>query len=304
MNVTDVIHSVADDGRRGDVDEPAALSARLGEGSSVISFEDVSKRFGRKLAVHGVHMDVKSGEFLCIVGPSGCGKSTLLNMVSGLHPVTSGIVLYNGEPVSGPNRNVGYITQKDLLLPWRTVTANVRLPLELRGWSRQRSTERVQQVLDMVGLTEARAAYPYQLSGGMRKRVAIARVLAYEPKVLLMDEPFGSLDAQLRLQMHDELLRIWAHQGSTVVFVTHDLSEAITLADRIVVMTGSPGHVTLEVPVEIDRPRRAAAIQTHPRYAAIFSQLWEAIGGQANSTKAPLDGSRKHPTSVIDPDPS
>jgi NitT/TauT family transport system ATP-binding protein len=242
-------------------------------------FNNVSKGFGGLLAVRDLQLDIREGEFTCVVGPSGCGKSTLLNMLSGLDAPTSGVVLYEGKPVLSANHDGGYITQRDLLLPWRTVTGNIKFSLEVRGWGKQAIRKRVAEVLEIVGLTEAANAYPYQLSGGMRKRVSIGRVLAYEPSVLLMDEPFGSLDAQLRMQMHDELLRIWqAGQTKSVIFVTHDLAEAITLADRVVVMSGRPGTITLDLPIDIERPRHAVAVQSDPRYPGYFSALWEALG--------------------------
>ena len=242
-------------------------------------FNNVSKGFGGLLAVRDLQLDIREGEFTCVVGPSGCGKSTLLNMLSGLDAPTSGVVLYEGAPVLSANHEGGYITQRDLLLPWRTVTENIKFPLEVRGWEKQAIRKRVAEVLETVGLTEAANAYPYQLSGGMRKRVSIGRVLAYEPSVLLMDEPFGSLDALLRMQMHDELLRIWqARQTKSVIFVTHDLAEAITLADRVVVMSGRPGTITLDLPIDIARPRHAVAVQSHPKYPGYFNALWEALG--------------------------
>ena len=245
----------------------------------IVRFRGISKGFGNLLAVDDVTLTVGAGEFVCVVGPSGCGKSTLLNMLSGLDAPTAGEVLYDGRPVIGPNRDVGYITQRDLLLPWRTVAKNVALPLELRGWKKRSIERRVREVLTMVGLSDAARAYPYQLSGGMRKRVAIGRVLAYSPTVLLMDEPFGSLDAQLRLQLHEELLRIWQGEAqNSVIFVTHDLSEAITLADRVVVMTGRPGSISLDLRIEIDRPRHVLDVQSHPRYPDYFRTLWDALG--------------------------
>ncbi|GAA1851020.1 ABC transporter ATP-binding protein [Pseudonocardia ailaonensis] len=252
-------------------------STRRTEG--LIRLAGVSKAFGDRLVMAGLDLTIGEGEFVCVVGPSGGGKSTLLNMISGLDEATTGVVSFRGRAVSGLNNEVGYITQRDLLLPWRTAANNIRLPLELRGWSRTAMAERVREILAMTGLDHAADSYPYELSGGMRKRVSIGRVLAYSPSVLLMDEPFASLDAQLRLQMHEELLRMWQDSRVTsVVFVTHDLVEAITLADRVVVIAGQPGRVDLELPIEIDRPRRVVDVQSHPRYADYFQRLWSALG--------------------------
>lgn len=242
-------------------------------------FNNVSKGYGGLLAVRDLQLALHEGEFTCVIGPSGCGKSTLLNMLSGLDAPTEGVVLYQGEPVLGLNHDAGYITQRDLLLPWRTVSRNIRFSLEVRGWKRQAIRSRVAEVLEAIGLADAANAYPYQLSGGMRKRVSVGRILAFKPTLLLMDEPFGSLDAQLRMQLQDELMRIWqARETKTVIFVTHDLAEAITLADRVVVMSGRPGRITLEMPIEIERPRHAVDVQAHPRYAEYFNRLWEALG--------------------------
>ncbi len=241
-------------------------------------FNNISKSFGGMPAIREVQLDIREGEFTCVIGPSGCGKSTLLNLLSGLDTPTSGTVLYEGRAVQMPNRQAGYVTQRDLLLPWRTVAGNIQFALEARGWKRQAIRDRVDQVLAIIGLTEAADAYPYQLSGGMRKRVSIGRVLAYEPAVLLMDEPFGSLDAQLRMQLQDELLRIWqSGKTKSVIFVTHDLAEAITLADQIVVMNGSPGEITFQLTIDIPRPRHAVAVQQHPAYPQYFVQLWNAL---------------------------
>ena len=177
------------------------------------------------------------GEFLAVVGPSGCGKSTLLNMAAGLLAPSAGKVFYRGAPVRSPNTDVGYLTQRDTLLPWRTVEDNVAIALELRGESRADRHRTAHAWLDRVGLSGFEKSYPAQLSGGMRRRACLARTLAYEPETILMDEPFGALDAQLRLVMHDELLKLWTGTRKTIVFVTHDLAEALTLADRVAVFS-------------------------------------------------------------------
>jgi NitT/TauT family transport system ATP-binding protein len=243
----------------------------------LIDFDSVVARFGTLHAMGPTTLQVRQGEFLAIVGPSGCGKSTLLNMVAGTLRPSAGVVTYQGASVAGANRDVGYITQKNYCLPWRTVEANVRLPLEFRGVPRAEMKGRVQKALAQVGLSGFEKAYPRQLSGGMLQRVMIARTLAYEPHTYLMDEPFGSLDAQLRLRMQGDLLKLWQDTGATFVFVTHDLQEAITLADRVVVMSKRPGRPKLIVDIDLPRPRDVIDVQSDPAFGAYFKQLWAAL---------------------------
>jgi NitT/TauT family transport system ATP-binding protein len=251
--------------------------ARAVAAPPVIHFDNVVARFGGLHAMGPTSLQVRQGEFLAIVGPSGCGKSTLLNMVAGTLRPSSGSVSYGGVPVAGANRDVGYITQKNFCLPWRTVEANVRLPLEFRGVPRAEMAGRVARAIAQVGLTGFEKAFPRQLSGGMLQRVMIARTLAYEPHTYLMDEPFGSLDAQLRLRMHAELLKLWQETKATFVFVTHDLQEAITLADRVVVMSKRPGCPKLIVDIDLPRPRDVVDVQSDPAFGAYFKQLWAAL---------------------------
>lgn len=242
-----------------------------------IEFDGVSVHFGALHAMGPCSLSVRTGEFLAIVGPSGCGKSTLLNLVAGTLKPSSGGVRYGGRPVDGPNRAVGYITQKNYCLPWRTVEANVRLPLEFRRFPEAEIRARAARAIAQVGLSGFERAYPRQLSGGMLQRVMIARTLAYEPATYLMDEPFGSLDAQLRMRMHEELLKLWHDTGATFVFVTHDLHEAITLADRVVVMSGRPGHIKMVLDIDLPRPRDVIDIQGHPDFGRYFKTLWSAL---------------------------
>ena len=241
------------------------------------TFEAVTARFGALHAMGPTTLSVRKGEFIAIVGPSGCGKSTLLNMVAGTLKPTEGEVIYKGKRVEGINHDVGYITQKNFCLPWRTVEANVRLPLEFRKVPRTQADARVKEVLAKVGLTGFEQAYPKQLSGGMLQRVMIARTLAYAPDIYLMDEPFGSLDAQLRMRMHAELMRLWTDTGATFVFVTHDLQEAITLADRVVVMSRRPGIPKIVVDIKLPRPRDVVDVQGDPVYGAYLKQLWSSL---------------------------
>ena len=245
--------------------------------SVLIDFDAVVARFGGLHAMGPTTLQVRQGEFLAIVGPSGCGKSTLLNMAAGTLRPSSGSVTYQGKNLAGINRDVGYITQKNFCLPWRTVEQNVRLPLEFRGVPASERAGRVERALHQVGLAGFEKAYPRQLSGGMLQRVMIARTLAYEPRAYLMDEPFGSLDAQLRMRMHGELLKLWHATGATFVFVTHDLQEAITLADRVVVMSRRPGQPKLIVDIDLPRPRDVVDVHADPAFGSYFKQLWAAL---------------------------
>jgi len=233
---------------------------------------------GREIAaLDRIDLDIQPGEFIAFVGPSGCGKSTLMNMIAGILPIEEGRILHNSRPVSGINRQVGYMTQQDAVLPWRTVQQNVELPLRFHGMTGADRRARAAAMLDAVGLTGFARAFPAELSGGMRKRVALAQLLAYEPGTLLMDEPFGALDAQLKLLMQEQLLRIWAERRQTVVFVTHDLAEAITLAQRVVVFSARPGRVkqieTVALPVERDIFR----VRFLPEFEAAYTRLWDAL---------------------------
>jgi NitT/TauT family transport system ATP-binding protein len=246
-----------------------------------IEIRGVSKLFVRRgrevVALDDFSLSIGSGEFVAFVGPSGCGKSTLLNMVAGILEPTSGVIEHDGKVVNGPNRAVGYMTQADSLLPWRTAEDNVMLPLRLRGMSQSEARERAANLLATVNLSGFHKHFPNELSGGMRKRVALAQVLAYDPGTLLMDEPFGALDAQLKLVMQNELLGIWERTRKTVVFVTHDLAEAIALADRVIVFTGRPGRIKLEEHIDLDRPRDVFRDRFSTRFQAIYERIWQAL---------------------------
>jgi NitT/TauT family transport system ATP-binding protein len=253
--------------------------------SAVVEYRGVSKvYFKGKEPVHAlrhVTAEVAAGELLAIVGPSGCGKSTLLNLTAGLTPPGTGDVLYNGRPIRGVNTKVAYITQKDNLLPWRTVQDNIALPLELgerRSLSRADKQRRVARYLELVGLGSFEKHYPSELSGGMRKRVSLARSLICEPDVLLMDEPFGALDAQLKLVLQAELLRTWEGSERTLVFVTHDLTEAISLADRVMVMSARPGRVRAVEPIDLGRPRDVFKVRFCEDFGRYFERLWSILG--------------------------
>ena len=210
----------------------------------------------RLLALDNISLEVKPGEFLCIVGPSGCGKSTLLHLIAGLQPQTSGEILVDGAPVCGPGTDRILIFQELGLFPWLTVGGNIEFGLKMKNISKAEREEKVQYYLRLVHLAQFRDSYIHQLSGGMRQRVALARALATEPDVLLMDEPFAALDAQTRDLLHDELERIWAETGRTIIFVTHNVREAARLGDRVLLLTFRPGRVKQEFRVNLPRPRQ------------------------------------------------
>jgi len=253
---------------------------------AMVEYRNVSKVFFKGdepvHALDDVSAEVDAGELLAIVGPSGCGKSTLLNLTAGLMKPGIGEVRFAGKPVTNINTHVSYVTQKDNLLPWRTVEANVALPLKLGAHKRLSSkvrADRVTKYIDQVGLSGFERHYPSELSGGMRKRAQLARSLVYEPDVLLMDEPFGALDAQLRLVMQSELLRTWEGLGKTLIFVTHDLTEAISLADRVIVMSSRPGRIAAVERIDLPRPRDVFHVRFDPQFGGYFDRLWSALQG-------------------------
>ncbi len=251
-----------------------------------IQLENVSKEFASRgqqvVALQPTDFKVYNEEFVALLGPSGCGKTTVLNLIAGLLTPSRGRVLYDHDPVVGLNRRVGYITQKDTLLPWRTVAQNIGVALELkcRSIPRMEQRERVAGMIELIGLKGFENHYPSELSGGMRKRVALARTLIYEPETILMDEPFGALDAQLKLIMQDELLRLTGLLRMTVVFVTHDLGEAITLADRVVVFSGRPGRIKVIREVSLPRPRDVFRIRFSEAFGLLYEDLWNELKGE------------------------
>ena len=249
--------------------------------SRKITIEHVSHRFdidGRAVPVlDDVSLEVAEGEFLAIVGPSGCGKSTLLNMVSGLIPPTTGRVTVDGAAVAGINPRIGYMFARDALLPWRTSLANVAFGLELQHQSAERREARARELLRLTGLAGFEGSYPSQLSQGMRQRVSLARTLATNPDVLLMDEPFGALDAQTKLVLEDEFLRLWERDRKTVIFVTHDLFEAIAMADRVAVFSARPGRIKSVVAIDLPRPRSLTAGRFDPHFQDLYDRLWDEL---------------------------
>ncbi len=251
-------------------------------GTPKVSLNDISLSYEtsdgkRLLALDRISLKVNPGEFLCVVGPSGCGKSTLLHLIAGLHQQTSGNVLVDGKTVEGPGTDRILIFQELGLFPWLTVAGNVEFGMKMKGVSKDERKERIDYYLRLVHLSQFKNSYTHQLSGGMRQRVALARALATEPDVLLMDEPFAALDAQTRDLLHDELERIWAETGRTIIFVTHNVREAIRLGDRVVLFTFRPGRIKREYQVDLPRPRQLEDISVAKNAREILDDLREEI---------------------------
>jgi NitT/TauT family transport system ATP-binding protein len=256
-----------------------------------ISLRAATKKFATPdgspfTALTNVDLEVAAGEFVSIVGPTGCGKSTALSLISGLEPATSGCIEVNGLAVTGIPDGVGYMFQNDAVLPWKNVLDNVAIGLRYRKVGRHEAQDRARQWINRVGLTGFEDRYPHQLSGGMLKRVAMAQTLITEPSLLLLDEPFGALDVQTRELMQDELLRLWSGTGAAVVFVTHDLTEAISLADRVVVMTACPATVRDVVSIDLPRPRKVEEIRLTPAFTAIYRRVWDSLREEVEITRA------------------
>lgn len=281
----------------GSNDGPATKSSSSPNGATqgpIIEARGLTKRFRKGTdvitALNDVDLTINRGEFIALVGPSGCGKSTMMNLIAGLLEPSIGEVLYDGEPISGPNTAVGYITQKDNLMPWRSVADNIGIALEIKRVPKAKRKPLIDKALAMVGLEGFGDALPQQLSGGMRKRAALARTLVYEPQTILADEPFGALDAQLKLLMQIEMLRIWNDQvpRRTVVWVTHDLTEAATLADRVIVFTARPGEIKLDLSIDLPRPRDVMQIRFTPGFGEIYETLWQALENEMAKGEAAL----------------
>jgi len=247
----------------------------------VIELRSATKRFrgssGIMTAVHDLTMSIRPGEFVAVVGPTGCGKSTTLSLVSGLEPASSGEVLVGGQPVRGIPSGIGYMFQQDAILPWKSVLDNVAAGPRFRGESRAAARAEAAVWVERVGLSGFESFYPHQLSGGMRKRVALAQTLVNQPKIILMDEPFSALDVQTRGLMQDELLRLWAGTGAAVIFVTHDLEEAIALADRVIVLTAVPATIKADFPIGLPRPRDVEEIRLTTAFLEIYREIWESL---------------------------
>ncbi len=247
-----------------------AKTFRKEDGTSLVAFE-------------GVNLSVRRQEFVCVLGPSGCGKTTMLRCLTGLEALSEGKVLIHGEPVTGVHPDLAMVFQRPVLLPWLTVADNVQLPLRVGGHARSSapaaSRDRATALLELVGLKGFESSYPYELSGGMQQRASIARALSRDPDILMMDEPFGALDALTRQRLNFELVKIWQASGSTIVLITHDIHEALILADRIIIMSARPGRITQEIPIDLPRPRTAKSLNAQSeRYLALIKDIEEYLG--------------------------
>ncbi|MEZ3488120.1 MAG: ABC transporter ATP-binding protein [Lachnospiraceae bacterium] len=228
-------------------------------------------------AIHHIDLEVRDGEFLAIVGASGCGKSTLLNIMCGMIQATQGEVMIDQEPVSSRKHKIGYISQSDTLLPWRRIEANVALGLEIEGVPKKERLERARRMLEISGLSGFEKRFPFELSGGMRKRAVIVRALVQNPDIIFMDEPFGPLDVFTRETLQKEILKIWRERKNTIVYITHDIAEAITMADRIILLSKRPSVIKSEYIVDIERPRIIEECKYDPRFLELERQIWNDI---------------------------
>jgi NitT/TauT family transport system ATP-binding protein len=257
--------------------------------TTAIRFEHVGKVFrarGTSLtALDDITLDVRAGEFLVIVGPSGCGKSTLLDLLGGLATPTSGRIEVDGRPVTGPGLDRGVVFQQYALLPWRTAQGNVEFGLEAKGVPKRERRGRAREYLELVGLAGFHDRYPHELSGGMKQRVAIARSLAFDPDVLLMDEPFAALDAQTRDGLQDELLRVWEQTGKTVVFITHGIEEAVYLGQRVAVLTSRPGRIKKIVEVGITARSTTEDLRSDPEFARYRHEIWTLLRDEVSKAR-------------------
>ncbi|WP_028560431.1 ABC transporter ATP-binding protein [Paenibacillus pinihumi] len=228
-------------------------------------------------ALSDIHLEVRQGEFMVIVGPSGCGKSTLLDLLAGLTRPDSGQLLLDGKEIAGPDLDRGIVFQQYALFPWKTALANVEFGLEAKGISRRERRETARHYISLVGLSGFEHRYPYELSGGMKQRVAIARSLAYDPEVLLMDEPFAALDAQTRETLQSELLRIWEATGKTIIFITHGIDEAVYLGQRVAVMSSRPGRIKQIVDIPFQSRRNEEDLRSNPEFVRLRHEIWELL---------------------------
>ena len=239
-------------------------------------YKEYQGRNGKTIALNGVSLDIKENEFICVVGPSGCGKSTLLNIIAGLLEPTSGTVTLDGKVIEGTGVERGVVFQQYALFPWRTVLKNVMFPLEMKKVPKAEAEAIARKYIKSVGLEGFEKSYPKELSGGMKQRVAIARAYAANPEVLLLDEPFGALDAQTRVQLQSELLETWEKEKKTCFFITHDVDEAVILAQRVIIMSARPGRIKKIVDIDIPYPRTQAT-KTDPRFLELKSEIWNQV---------------------------
>lgn len=254
----------------------ASTHSSPGDGAAAISIRNLSKSYnssqGVVKAVSGIDLDLRDGEFVSVLGPSGCGKTTILKMIGGIVPKSSGTIHVNGHELRGPSSRVGIVFQSPVLLPWRTILDNVMLPIDVRNGDRQAARDRALSLLQLVGLADFAQSYPHQLSGGMQQRAAICRALVNDPSILLMDEPFGALDAMTREYMNLELQRIWLERRKTVFLITHSIGEAVLLSDRIVTLTSRPGRIDEILTVDLPRPR-TIDMMSSPGFTALEARI-------------------------------
>jgi len=247
-----------------------------------IALQDIKLKFARNGGetvdvLNNVSLDVEAGQFVSIVGPSGCGKSTLLRILSGLIKPNGGKALIDGQPVNANRERIGFMFQRDTLLPWASVEENIRVGAELASSERKAQPERIKELISFLRLTGFEKHLPHELSGGMRQRVALGRLMAYEPQIYLLDEPFGALDSQTKSAMGRELLKVWSLHHRSVLFVTHDIEEAVTLSDRVIVLSARPGTVKLDVTIDLERPRDPMTLRRTPRFQALIEEIWGAL---------------------------
>ena len=266
-------------------ENPAAGRTRIAVQGLMKTYTTGDSEF---VAVDNVSFDVTQGEFVALLGPSGCGKSTILNMVAGLLPRSGGRILIDGDTVETGkvNPRVGYVFQRDTLFPWRTVEQNIGYGLEIAGVPKPERAARVADAIGKAGLTGFGRSFPRMLSGGMRQRVALMRTLILEPEILLMDEPFGALDTHTKLEMHKTLLEIWERERQTVLFVTHDLGEALTLASRIILLSARPGRLKDDFEVSFPRPRDPVSLRETAEFGRLYSHIWHSLGEEFRRTRA------------------
>jgi NitT/TauT family transport system ATP-binding protein len=270
---------------------------KTGTGARSIIIRNIGQTFRRKsvkgvatpdfTALSNINLEVDKGEFIAIVGPSGCGKSTLLDILAGLIKQTSGEIFIDGKLISGPALDRGIVLQGYALFPWRTVKQNVEFGLEVKKIPKEERQKISEHFIRFVGLEGFEDRYPVELSGGMKQRVAIARALAYDPEVLLMDEPFAAVDAQTRETMQDELLRIWDNTKKTIIFITHSIDEAVYLADRVVVLTGNPGTIRDIIPVMLPRPRYKGDIKSSAEFVSTRHRIWKLLQNSSDQKTVP-----------------
>ncbi len=266
------------EGLRTEADDPLVRAPAVTESTAAIDIRGVRKRFASRgrdelTVLDGIDLKIRENEFVSLLGRSGCGKTTLLNIVAGLEAATEGQALIRGRPVVGPGQGQGVVFQQHALFPWLTARDNVAFGCRGRAMSKREKHDLADELLALVGLSEAASKYPRELSGGMQQRVAIARALALDPEILLMDEPFGALDELTRIELQHELLRIWEARKKTVIFVTHSIEEALILSDRIVLLSANPGRVARDIVVDLPRPRS----RTDQAFNALHEEIWEAL---------------------------